>query len=171
MRIEFLGYPDTPDEVLGAAYCENLDSPQRVEVVLGQDASPVSGHLTRVAGLVRSNLAEAASALQFGDLISGDFIREFGSNSSAGTPEAACRERLLAAIRDSLLMVARAERYTAADGIPAVRAVIILSVPPDRDTRDALTVVFTAMGWTVEGLAGEREAAVRVYGAQPGRPA
>jgi hypothetical protein len=169
MRIEFLGYPDTPSEVLGAAYCEDFGSPRRVEVVLGRDASPVSGHLARVVGLVRSNLAEAASALQFGDLISSDFIREFGSNSPAGTPEAACRGRLLAAIPDALLMVARAERYTTGDGIPAVRAVIILSVPPDRDTRDALTVVFTAMGWAVEGLSGEREAAVRVYGPQSGR--
>jgi hypothetical protein len=158
MRIQFWGYPDTPDEALGAAYCEDVPLAGTIEAVLVREGGDVTGTLAGVAARLRP-----------GDLISSGFITDFGSQCPPGTPGAACHAHLAEAVLVSFLMVSGVEHDLAPDGgILAVRVASSLSVPPDREIRDALTVAFTAMGWTVEGLADEREAAARVYGSRPG---
>jgi len=154
MRIEFWGYPD-PD-IYG--YPEDRDP--------GKPA----------AWAYREDACLAPPGLHGGDLVSTDFIADFGSSSPPGSPEAACRAHLLTAIPVPFMMVDHTENYVAvtgpggtAAGLPAVRLVFRRPVPASQEARDALTVAFTAMGWTVHGLAGEEEAAARVYGLQPGR--
>jgi hypothetical protein len=140
MRLEFWADPDNPQpgELLGDAYCED-------------------------AYLAAAGLGE-------GDLVSTGFITDFGKSSPAGSPEAVCRTRLLYAVPVPFMRVRHVEHYVVLAAIagmpgqiPAVQVVFRLPLPT-AEGRDALTVALAAQGWTVSGLADEKEATARVYG-------
>jgi hypothetical protein len=145
MRLEFWANPDKPQpgELTGSAYCEDA-------------------YL-------------AAAELRPRDYVSTSFITDFGEGSPSGTPEATCHAWLLRAVPVPFMRVHHVEHYVVlldCDGtatrFPAVQVVFRLpAVWPEG--RDALTVALTAKGWTVDGLADEKEATARIYGPQSGR--
>jgi hypothetical protein len=159
MRIRFWGPAEDPDEDLGVTSCEDVAFAGTVEVVLVRDG-----------GNVTSTLAGAAAELRYGDLISSDFIKDFGSQCPTGTPGAACHARLARAVPGAFLPVSDTVRHPAPSlpgepgGISAVQVTTELTVPTaevTRETLDALTAAFGAMGWTVTGFADWEEPGAR----------
>jgi hypothetical protein len=167
MRIEFGGYPDGSPalQVTGTASCDDVRFPEMTEVGLSREGVPVAGHPSRViAREMTATLAGAAAVLRAGDVISAGFIKDFGSQGQPGTPGFACHAYLQDAVPVSGLIVSGVEY-----GHGVIRVVTGMTAPRCRELRDALTVALTAMGWTVTGLADEKEATARIYGPQSGR--
>jgi hypothetical protein len=144
----------------------------RLEFWSGWD-EPGPGKLSGSAWCENAYLA--ASRPHQDELVSTDFVTSFGRLAQPGTPEAICHAHLLRAVPVPFMPVFAIEHYVVPvlladpDESPAVQVIFRLRAPGSQETRDALTIALSAAGWTVTGLADEKEAAARIFGPQSGR--